>query len=525
MTENKRIILNALATYGRSLFALALGLFSARWVLAALGKEDLGLYGVVGSIIFCITFISGMLSGSVSRFYAFSVGEERKIGGEEGCEKVVAWFNAAFTIYTVLPLVLISIGYPIGLYAIGHWLVVPPARVGACKAVLGLSMVSAFVGMVSLPYISMYRAYQLITELSFWGGLSTLLTFVGAYILLSVGGDRLVVYSMMMTGIGVGIALIQMVRASKHFPACRISRKYLFGGRCIRQLFNYSFWEFFGCAGDLIRGQGAIFLINRHLGAGMNAAYTIGNQVSGHTQSLASALLGALEPAMSTAAGADEKERAISLAFRSCKFCTMLILIFCIPLILEIDEVLRLWLVNPPEGASTICTCILIATICHKLGWGHHILVCSYGKIRGMQTTLGLISALTVVLIWAFLHFGWGMLGVGISFIVSFALLTVTRVYFAWLLLGMSIWHWMIRVVLPIMALIVIATIPGVIARSLFAPSFVRVCLTTLSTLLFMIPTCWGLVLARDERVYLKTGLLKVRTKLLMDKKMQSHEA
>ena len=34
MTANKRIFLNVMATYGRSLFGLACGLFPAWWVLA-----------------------------------------------------------------------------------------------------------------------------------------------------------------------------------------------------------------------------------------------------------------------------------------------------------------------------------------------------------------------------------------------------------------------------------------------------------------------------------------------------------
>lgn len=37
MSANKRILLNVIATYGRSLFGLVCGLFSARWVLEALG--------------------------------------------------------------------------------------------------------------------------------------------------------------------------------------------------------------------------------------------------------------------------------------------------------------------------------------------------------------------------------------------------------------------------------------------------------------------------------------------------------
>ena len=51
MSPNRRIFLNIVATYGRSLYALVCGLFISRWVLAALGKEDFGLYCVVGGLM------------------------------------------------------------------------------------------------------------------------------------------------------------------------------------------------------------------------------------------------------------------------------------------------------------------------------------------------------------------------------------------------------------------------------------------------------------------------------------------
>ena len=51
MTPNRRIFLNIIATYGRSLYALVCGLFISRWVLAALGKTDFGLYGGVGGMM------------------------------------------------------------------------------------------------------------------------------------------------------------------------------------------------------------------------------------------------------------------------------------------------------------------------------------------------------------------------------------------------------------------------------------------------------------------------------------------
>ena len=56
MTENRRIFLNIVATYGRSLYALILGLFCGRWALMALGEVDFGLYGLIGGLIVFITF-------------------------------------------------------------------------------------------------------------------------------------------------------------------------------------------------------------------------------------------------------------------------------------------------------------------------------------------------------------------------------------------------------------------------------------------------------------------------------------
>ena len=95
MTENRRIFLNIVATYGRSLFTLACGLFTGRWLLMSLGEVDYGLISVVGALTGFIGFISGLIAAAVGRFYTFSIGQARVMGaaGLEECRK---WFNTAF---------------------------------------------------------------------------------------------------------------------------------------------------------------------------------------------------------------------------------------------------------------------------------------------------------------------------------------------------------------------------------------------------------------------------------------------
>ena len=51
MSPNRRIFLNIVATYGRRVDVLVCGLFISRWVVAALGNTDFGLYGVVGGMM------------------------------------------------------------------------------------------------------------------------------------------------------------------------------------------------------------------------------------------------------------------------------------------------------------------------------------------------------------------------------------------------------------------------------------------------------------------------------------------
>ncbi len=78
MFPNRRIFLNIVATYGRSLFALVCGLFSARWVLEALGLEDFDLYGVVDGLVVFISVINMHSGCAEGGGFVCSLSENRK---------------------------------------------------------------------------------------------------------------------------------------------------------------------------------------------------------------------------------------------------------------------------------------------------------------------------------------------------------------------------------------------------------------------------------------------------------------
>ena len=303
MSGIKRIILNTVATYSRTMLAMMMGLFSSRWVLSALGQTDFGLYSVVGGLITFVSLLNGLVASSVGRYYAFAIGEAKVHKKCTDTDDLVRWFNSAVSIHWILPIILVSIGYPIGIYVIHNCLTIPEDRVVACIWVFRLSLITAFINMVSVPYIAMYQAKQLIAELSLWSIVTTFINFGVAYMMLNYTGDRFIAYAVL-SAIAPSVILgVQVFRAHRHFKVCRVHLSYLFDLNRLLKIFNFAFWDFFGWIGGTVRDQGTVFVINRHYGAGMNAAYGIAQRVITYTSSLSTAIIGALQPAITTAVG------------------------------------------------------------------------------------------------------------------------------------------------------------------------------------------------------------------------------
>lgn len=511
ITKSKRIILNTLATYGRSVFAMFLGVFSSRWLLQGLGAEDLGLQGVVGSLIGAIVILETVMQVAVARFYAYAIGRAQTMDEETGADEICRWFNVVFLIYTVLPAIVIVGGYPLGLYAVQNWLVIPPERMEACVYVYNCSIATAFISMASVPYIAMYQARQQIVELSVFSMLRTVINFFFTFSLLYVTCDKLK-YSGTF-GVSVTIAFLgtQMWRARHQFPECRVKWAYLVDWTRLKQIFCYFFWEIFSCTGNMTRNQGSAIVVNKFFGPGTNASWSIANTLSAQAASLSNALTSALVPAVTTEEGAGEREKMIKLAFRTSKFSSLLILVFSVPLIAEMDEVLRLWLENPPQYTTGLCTCILFAYAIDKLALGHHVAISANGKIGLYHSIVGSTFFLSVPIAIGLIFAGFGPLSVGLMFVICYSLVTLERIIFARCLVQMPIRYCLWHILLPILVFSGISYLGALVVMCMLPPSFGRVVLTTLVTLLIMGFLGWTLVFDSDEREYVVSALNKLR--------------
>ncbi len=516
MSPNRRILLNIVATYGRSLYALVCGLFISRWVLAALGKTDFGLYGVVGGMTVFVAFLNNLLSMATSRFYAYAEGQAQKSVAagcaESGMEECRKWFSTAVLIHSIVPVVLVVIGYPLGLYAVENWLTIPADRLDACIWVFRFATISCFVAMVNVPFQAMYTAKQYIAELTIYGVAVTTANIFFMYFMVTHPCDWLAKYALWMCFVSVAPQAIICIRAMKVFPECRFRLSYARNMKRILELSSFAFWQAFGALGGILRGQGIQILVNKYFGPTYNASMSIANQVSAHSQTLSGAMLGAFAPAVTTAYGAGRNDSMVSLSYRTSKFGMLLAIFFALPLALELKEVLELWLVNPPPYTAELCWCILLMAIIDKSTSGQMLAVSATGKIAAYLAFSGGSLILTLPLAWIFVGKGMPFLFIGISMVITMLLCSIGRVWFARSIVGMSARKWLIDGVLPVSFVVIITALVGLISKSFLRPSFARVCLTSILCVSVYIPLVYICVLSAEERTFL---LSKLRLKSL----------
>ncbi len=496
MTSSQRIIVNTLASYGRTVLAAGLALFSSRWILNALGQTDFGLFALVGSLIGFVTFLNGVLSGSAGRFFAYAIGRGKP-------DEVREWFNTALVIHTALPSLLVLAGWPVGDYCIREVFVIPAERIPACLCVFHLTLVSAFVGMIGVPFLAMFTAKQRIAETAFWGLLQSAFVFALAFFLTRTTGDSLLVYAVGMVAISVFFYLIQVARAAVIFPECRVDHRLFLNRDRARRLFHFAFWNLVGGLGGILRGQGTAILLNLFHGPAANAAYGISNQVSHQALNLTQSMTGAMYPEITATAGHGDISRLHSLTLRACKFGTILALLFTIPLLLEMPLILQLWLKAPPPHAPIFCQIVLVAFLIDKSTIGYMLSINADGRIAGYQASVGVILLLTFPLAYLLLILFHDPAAALVAFIITGTGCSAGRIYWGRRLLGLSVYSWISVVFGRALLIALPAACIAALPQFLMPAAAVRLAATFILAVSATATLTWAVGLTCAERAWL----------------------
>ena len=98
--NNKRIAKNTLLLYIRMLITMLVSLYTSRVILATLGVEDYGIYGVVGGIVTMFAFLNNAMASGTQRYLTYELGR----GKASQLKKV---FNMSIRIHFLIALIIL----------------------------------------------------------------------------------------------------------------------------------------------------------------------------------------------------------------------------------------------------------------------------------------------------------------------------------------------------------------------------------------------------------------------------------
>jgi len=349
--NNKRIAKNTLFLYFRSILTLAVGLYTSREVLAQLGVSDFGIYNVVGGVIVLFSFIQDALHSATSRFFTFDLGK----GDFEQLKKT---FSLSVVIHIFTALLIFILGETIGLWFLNTQLVIPEDRMEAANFVYQFTIFTACIGILQVPYLVTVTAHERMKLFAYIGIADAVFKLVVAIALGFVTFDKLKFYSILLFGIFVTMNGFYYVYCRKNFKETRF--EWFWDKRMFLERIGFGGFELLGGISQIFAVQSVVFLLNNFYGILLNAAYGVSKQVVNAVNAFVLNFLAAVNPQITKSLAAGEIDYFYDLVTRSSKFSFFLSFMFMVPIILQIDFILNIWLKEVPEYAGIFCQLSII---------------------------------------------------------------------------------------------------------------------------------------------------------------------
>ena len=398
MGENKRIVVNTIFLYTKFIIVTIINLVMSRLVLKALGASDYGLYNVVGGIVAMLNTMGTSMISTSYRYMAVEIG--KGINGNPN-----KTYNTIIIVHIALALFLLIAGETFGIFYINNYLNVDAARIPDALFVLHLSLLTTAFSVITIPMNGLIIAREKFLFTSLVETISAVLKIIFVIFLMSYTGNQLRFYA-------VSLAIVHFLSPLAYQIYCRIKDpeivKWKFNRiwKDYKELFAFAWWILVGAVSFVGRIQGANIIINHFFGTILNAAFGLASQVNHAVASFTTTIRQATVPQIMKNQGGGNEKRSLSLVYTISRFSYLSMSLLAIPVLFYIDEILVLWLANPPKYTSIFVTFLLINGMVSNLGAGFDASIQATGKIRKNQIGLSIIHLSLLPIIYILYRLG-----------------------------------------------------------------------------------------------------------------------
>ena len=479
---------------------MAVSLYTSRIILNTIGIEDFGIYNVVGGFVAAFAFLNGAMASATQRFLTFEIGRKDKI-------QLQRVFSMSVSIHFLIALIIFILAETVGLWFLNTQLTIPKERMSASHWVYHFSILTLMVNMVSVPYNAMIIAHERMNVFAWVSIVEVTLKLIIVFILQWFGFDKLKFYAVLIFSIALLIRFIYGFYCNRQFKESKF--RYYWNKSLFKTLVSYAGWNLWGDAASVIMGHGVNILLNIFFGPVVNAARGIAFQVRGALYHFVSNFQMAMNPQIIKSYAANDLKYMHQLVFQGAKYSFFLLLALSLPILLETEIILKIWLKTVPEYTVIFTRLVLINVLVDSISGTLRTAAQATGKIKLYQSMVGGLLIFNLPVSYLFLKFGYSpeitlYVSISISIIAMFARLKIISP-----LVGLYISDYIKEVILLILPVSLAALIIPYFLRINLQEGYIRLIVIGISSIFFVGLSIYFVGLKKTEQQFLK-GKLKI---------------
>ena len=492
-SANKRIAKNTLVLYVRMLFTMGISLFTSRVILQTLGVEDYGISSVVGGVISMFTFINAAMVSSTQRYLNFEL-----VRGDANQLRSV--FSTSLQIHALIALAIIVLSETVGLWFLNEKLVIPEARMTAAMWVYQCSILSCAVSIMSTPYNAVIVAHEKMSAFAYISILDVSLKLLVVYLLVVLPFDKLIILAILNLLVQLFIRYIYTLYCHRHFPESYF--QFRFNKTLFKEMFGFAGWSFWGNLAAILYTQGLNMMLNIFFGPIVNAARGIAVQVQSAVQQFVGGFQTALNPQITKNYASNNLPQMHSLMFRSARFSFLLLFFLSLPVLMETNFILTLWLKTVPDDAVIFTQIMICISLIYTTANPCVIANQATGKVKIYQMVVGGILLLILPISYVVLKLGAPAYSVFIVHFCIESLAQFSRMYMLRKLIHLPLWQYMKNIYIPIVSTVVIAIILPLVVRMQVAEGWLRFLAVGFTCVLSVGASSYFIGFTKQERVF-----------------------
>ncbi len=392
----KRMAKNAGMLYIRMLLTMAVSLYTSRVVLQTLGVDDFGIYSVVAGFVTMLGFLNSAMSSATQRFLSFEL-------GKPGDKDVRGIFSMSLNIHVLIAVFVLVLGETVGLWFVKTQMTIPADRMLAAEWVFHFALLSFVVTIISVPYNALIIAHERMSVFAWVSIIDVILKLLIVFMLSWFGMDKLILYAVFSLSVVFIIFMVYRSYCKSRFAESRF--RLYWDKKLFNIMLPYTGWNLWGNIAAVMSGQGVNVLLNIFFGPSVNAARAIAMQVSGALNSFVQNLQAAINPQIIKSYAAEDMTYMHRLVCYGAKYNFFLLLFLSMPVLINIENILSVWLGVVPEYTALFVKLIIINILIDSISAPLITSAQATGRIKLYQTVVGGILLLNLPISYSILKF------------------------------------------------------------------------------------------------------------------------